>query len=149
MKSNFLFIFAFLLFMQCNSQKTKKSFKQSTTFENIEKLKGKWYNTLLKVQKNGTETNLKMECQGKSYWEIAETDGRHNLIKHFATGKNCTLHEIKTGGLNFTNGNLNYTENDIRKSETLQKLSDKQFKISEKSFLNGESILVENYYEKK
>ena len=149
MKSNFLCIFVLFLFTQCISQKTKKVFVETTSFENIAQLNGKWYNTIMKIKKKGVSTNIEMQCPAKSFWEISSINGKYTLLKHFATGKSCEIHTIQTNALSFANGNLNYIEGDIGKSETLEKLTNKKFKIIEQIFVNGESQIVENYYEKR
>ena len=150
MIKNILLIFAFHLCTHCISQKTEKPMQQtSSSFENIDQLAGNWYQTKKTTFISGIVTNLKLQCYGKSFWEITNADSKHTLIKHFATGADCEIHRIKTSGLTFKNGYLSYLEGDIRKSESLEKVSDKSFKITEQSFGNGESILIENFYEKK
>lgn len=149
MIKNLLILFAFQLCTQCNSQKIEKPMQQTTSFENIENLEGNWYNIKKTMKNKGMVTSLALQCSGKSFWEISKSNGKYILLKHFATGKNCDIHIIKTNGLTYANGNLNYLESDINKSEKVEKISDYKFKITEKSFSNGEPILIENFYEKK
>lgn len=123
--------------------------QQTSSFKNIDQLVGNWYQTQKAVENKGVVTNLEIQCSGQSFWKIANENGKYSLLKHFATGKNCDTHVIKTNGLTYTNGNLNYLESDIYKSEKLEKLGDNKFKITEKSFANGETIFIENFYERK
>ena len=146
---NILLILAIQLCIQCNSQKIETPLQEPSSFVNIDQLIGNWYQTKKSIISKGIVTNLEMQCSGKSFWEISSKNGIHTLIKHFATGKNCDTHVIKTNGLTYKNGILQYIEDDISKSEKLVKLSDKSFKITEQSFTNGDSILIENVYEKK
>ncbi|WP_090081183.1 hypothetical protein [Halpernia frigidisoli] len=123
--------------------------QQIPSFENIEQLEGNWYLIKKTTQQNDVVNSLEIQCLGKLYWEISKINGNYNLKKHFASGKNCETHVIKTDGLNYANGRLNYREGDIVKSELLEKLNEKAFKITEKSFANGETILIETFYEKR
>lgn len=149
MKNTTILILMLFTFMNCNSQKFAKPVEQKTSFQNINELKGNWFNTKTSTNKNNISNNLVMECAGKSFWEISESDGHLNLIKHYASGKNCETHTIKTNGLSYDGGAISYREGDIMKSEKLEKINDTKFKTAETGLSNGQSILIERFYEKK